>query len=97
DNLGNVRPATFREDEGVDVIVDDNGSKRVGFIDDGEWLRYTVDVPNKVSGQFSFDVSARLATDGSIRVVAGPDDQAEPCKADSYTDLTGEVEFTVQT
>ncbi|CAN0215787.1 unnamed protein product, partial [Scytosiphon promiscuus] len=50
-----------------------------------------------VSGQFSFDVSANVETDGSIRVVAGPDDEAEPCKADSYTDLTGEVEFNVQT
>jgi endoglucanase Acf2/PKD repeat protein len=47
DNDGNNWGVPFRSDEGVDIEAsnDVGGGYNVGWIEDGEWLEYTIDVP----------------------------------------------------
>ena len=48
----------FRSDEGVDILYTDNTNtencyRRIGYITEGEWVRYTIDV--KKAGDYEFE------------------------------------------
>ncbi|CAM9350312.1 unnamed protein product [Scytosiphon promiscuus] len=86
-------PRTFRPLEGIDLVPRDDGSWYVGYIDPGEWVRYTVDVSQDVS-RFDFEFTAASQDGGGgVRVVADPTSEAKPCQT-YRTDLSGFVNIT---
>ncbi|WP_411024189.1 hypothetical protein, partial [Salmonella sp. s58408] len=77
-------------DEDVDITEKKlfSGDWVVGWISAGEYLRYTVDVPQEVRGFVSrFLVAAPTGSSGAFRVVSGGTD----CE-DYTTDHTGRVD-----
>ncbi len=59
---GNQGAATYRNDEvDIEATQDTEGAYNVGYILNGEWLEYTVNV----SATGKYDLSIRLATDGA--------------------------------
>lgn len=54
----NQGDASFRTDEGVDIVLNDNGGMAIGYTESGEWLEYTVNVTK--SGEY--DILARVAS-----------------------------------
>ena len=64
----------YRNDESVDIQESDEGGYNVGWIDDEEWLTYTVYVPSTGS----YDISLRIATineGGTVKVLFDGDDK----------------------
>ncbi|GAL84881.1 hypothetical protein MYP_2109 [Sporocytophaga myxococcoides] len=63
---GNEGKATFRNDEvDIETTQDSEGAYNVGYILQGEWLEYTVNVV--ASGQY--DLNVRVAADGDGKVL----------------------------
>ncbi|CAM9151306.1 unnamed protein product, partial [Hapterophycus canaliculatus] len=44
ETLTGDNPRTFRPQEGIDLVEREDGSWYVGYVDPGEWVRYTVEV-----------------------------------------------------
>lgn len=63
---GNEGGATLRNDDvDIEVTGDNTGAYNIGYITNGEWLEYTVDV----SAAGSYTLSLRVATDGANRTM----------------------------
>lgn len=63
-NEGNAGGNTFRTTEGVDTedCLDEGGGVNVGYMADGEYTEYTVDVP--LAGRYHFDLRVATPMDG---------------------------------
>ncbi|MGM0858281.1 MAG: carbohydrate-binding protein [Pseudomonadota bacterium] len=57
--------AAFRSDEAVDIS---NGSEALGYIDDGEWVEYTLNV--ETAGTYTLSFSTSAVTDGKTITAA---------------------------
>jgi beta-glucanase (GH16 family) len=94
DNWGGTGP---RLDEGVDTEFNDQGKPNVGWIDDGEWLEYTINAPDT-----TVFMAVRVATNntsgGPFKVLINDEDRTGDITVSStggwasFTDLmVGEV------
>ena len=67
---------TVRSEESVDIIT--GNPNTVGDIEDGEWLEYTVEVPESEDYHLYLDYATRvIAGDGSITVTLDPGETSE--------------------
>ncbi len=77
---GNEGGATFRNDEvDIEETADTDGDYNIGYILNGEWLEYTIEVQSTAS----YDLDIRMATDG--------DGKAFHIEIDGL-DVTGSIE-----
>ncbi|CAM9582243.1 unnamed protein product, partial [Laminaria digitata] len=81
------KKSVFRPNEDVDISALSGGGFNVGFIEAGEFMRYTVDVTKKIDDVFFFFNVASDDGFGSFRVVTG----GTGC-GDYTTDLSGLVQ-----
>lgn len=95
-NKGNA----YRSDESVDIQTSKEGGYNVGWIDDEEWLSYTVYVPSTGSYNLSLKIAA-LNSGGSVKVLFDGDDKSDfidvPSTGDweEWQDLTLAEEVTL--
>ncbi len=86
----------YRPREGVDIQASSEGGSIVGWIEDGEWLRYTVEV--KQPGRYRVDVR-HAGGDGELRIefddvdVTGPLRITPTANWQDWTDLSTEIEL----
>ena len=95
-NKGNA----YRSNESVDIQTSKEGGYNVGWIDDEEWLSYTVYVPSTGNYNLSLKIAA-LNSGGSVKVLFDGDDKSDfidvPSTGDweKWQDLTLAEEVTL--
>ena len=86
----------YRPREGVDIQASAEGGSAVSWIDDGEWLRYTVDV--KAPGRYRL-VVRHAGGEGDLRIEFEGGDATETLRTTStanwqdWTDLATEIDL----
>ncbi len=58
-----------REEEGVDTEYSDNGTANVGWINTGEWLEYTIQVPQDEYYDAALRIASNNSTRGPLRIL----------------------------
>jgi len=60
----------YRLSEGVDIEAGTDGGFHVGYVEEGEWLEYTVNISEKNSYQIKAEI-ASMDGGGSLQIIAG--------------------------